>query len=71
MEKGAKTILLLLAVSAALGLVVIAANPDYRKTLSAWLSGKPQESPIWKSNEAYYDAIDIDGGPSEGAPRAD
>ncbi len=59
MEQGAKTILLLLGVSLALGLLVIAGNPDYRRAVRSCLDGKPEASPIWRSNESYYETIGL------------
>jgi len=59
MEQGAKTILTLLGVSLALGLLVIALNPDYRRAALCCFEGKPEASPIWRSNESYYDTLGL------------
>jgi hypothetical protein len=60
MESGQKTILILLIVAAMLGVIVLVWNPDYRDASLAILKGEPQNSPIWRSNEAYYDAVDLE-----------
>lgn len=60
MERGTKTLIFLLAGALVFGALVIALNPDYRGTFRAWVRGTPDEATIWRSNEAYYDAIDLE-----------
>ncbi len=57
MEKGAKTIAILLLVSLALGLAVLLLNPDYRETAKAIFRGQADQSPLWQSNREYYTEV--------------
>lgn len=59
MEKSSKAILWLLGGAILAGTLVLLANPEYRATFAAWRAGTPTQAPIWQSNEAYYDAVDL------------
>ncbi len=67
MEKGAKAIVWLLASALLLGAVLLATHPLYRGTVRAWLRGDWDEAPIWRSNESYYEAIELEPQPGASA----
>jgi len=54
MEKLGKSIAIMLASAALIGLLVILINPTYRKTAVCVLKSESTNSPIWKSNTDYY-----------------
>lgn len=60
MEQGAKSLLIILCVALVAGAGVIAVMPSYRAAFSAIARGKGEESPIWKSNAAYYPDIRLE-----------
>ena len=64
MERGTKTLIILLAGAVVFGALIIAVNPAYRGTFKAWIHGTPEAAPIWRSNEAYYDGIDLEAAPA-------
>ena len=68
MERGTKTLIILLAGAIVFGALVVAVNPDYRGTFKAWIGGSPESAPIWRSNEAYYDAVDLESSPAAAQP---
>lgn len=59
MEQGSKTLLIILGVALLLGVLVIGFNPAYRQAFLAIARGQPAESPIWKSNIAYYPDVTL------------
>jgi len=59
MDKGARTVARILIVALLLGVVVLAANAKYRRTLLSVWKGEPERSPIWLSNEAYYPEVGL------------
>ncbi len=54
MEKLGKSIAIMLASAALVGLLVILFNPTYRKSAVCVLKGESTNSPIWQSNSDYY-----------------
>lgn len=60
MEQGAKSLLIILCVALVAGAGVIAVKPSYREAFSAIVRGRGEESPIWKSNAAYYPDIRLE-----------
>ncbi len=60
MEKGAKAIVWLLASALLLGVILLGIHPLYRETVGAWWRGARDEAPIWRSNERYYEAIELE-----------
>jgi hypothetical protein len=64
MEQGAAKIAKMLAFAILLGIAITAFNPHYRLAFLAIARGQPQESPIWKSNLAYYPDIVLPGMPA-------
>jgi len=54
MEKLGKSIAIMLATAAIIGIFVILFHPDYRKTAICIINGNPTNSPIWQSNADYY-----------------
>ena len=54
MEKLGKSIAIMLASAALIGLLVIMFDPTYRKTALCVLKGESTNSPIWQSNADYY-----------------
>lgn len=67
MEQGAKSLLRILVIALLIGAGVIAVKPAYRQALMALVHGQPLESPIWKSNEAYYPDITMAEAATAGA----
>ena len=63
MEKGAKTLLWILALSLGVGLAMLVLHADYREAARAMAKGTPDQSPIWLSNESYYPGIQPDEAP--------
>ena len=63
MEQGAAKIAKMLAFAILLGIAITAFNPHYRQAFLAIARGQPQESPIWKSNLAYYPDLVLPGMP--------
>ena len=63
MEQGAAKIAKMLLFAILLGVAVTAFNPYYREAFLDIARGTPQESPIWKSNLAYYPDIILPGMP--------
>jgi len=57
MDSGAARFLAILLGALAAGLAVLVIRPEYRGAVAARWRGRPQESPIWKSNSRYYPAI--------------
>lgn len=57
MEKGAKALAYLLSGALALGLLVVLVHPDYRRTAVSLFRGEPMASPLWRSNQNYYDGV--------------
>jgi len=57
MEKGAKALAYLLCGALALGVLVVVLHPDYRAAASSLFRGQPMASPLWQSNQNYYDGI--------------
>ncbi len=60
METSSKAVLWLVGLAMVVGAVVLAFNPEYRDTLRAWRQGMPAEAAIWRSNDRYYDAVDLE-----------
>ena len=54
METLGKTISIMLASAALIGLLVIFLNPTYRKTATCIFKGESTNSLIWQSNIDYY-----------------
>ena len=54
METLGKTIAIMLASAALIGLLVIFFNPTYRKTATCIFKGESTNSPVWQSNIDYY-----------------
>ena len=67
MEQGAAKLAKILAFALLLGIAVTAFNPAYRQAFLAIARGTPEESPIWKSNLAYYPDIVLPGQPTPAA----
>lgn len=65
MEQGAKSLLIILCVALVAGAGVIAVKPSYREAFVAIARGKGEESPIWKSNKAYYPDIRLEAAGAE------
>lgn len=63
-----RKLLLLVLATAVTGLLVIALNPDYRASLRGLLRNRPADTPIWKTNEHFYPAIEARGEASETNP---
>ena len=63
-----KRLLLVVLATLGLGFAVIALNPDYRDTLRGLLRNRPGETPIWRTNERFYEGIEAREGsaPREG-----
>ena len=59
MDKGARALAMLMLVSLALGALVLVLHPSYRKAAVAQARGRPEESPIWRSNAAYYPDVGL------------
>jgi hypothetical protein len=59
MEQGSKTLLIILGVALLMGALVIGFNPAYRQAFLSLVRGQPAESPIWKSNLAYYPDVTL------------
>ena len=59
MEQGSETLLIILGVALLLGALVIGFIPSYRQAFLAIARGRPADSPIWKSNIAYYPDITL------------
>ena len=70
MEQGAAKLAKILAFALLLGVAVTAFNPAYRQAFLAIARGQPAESPIWKSNLAYYPDIVLAGQPAYVTPTA-
>lgn len=72
MEQGAAKLAKILAFALLLGIAVTAFHPAYRQAFLAIASGRPAESPIWKSNAEYYPDIVLRGpaAPAAAAPAA-
>lgn len=68
MEQGSKTLLIILGVALLFGALVIGFNPSYRQALLALVHGQPADSPIWKSNLAYYPDIALPAPAGSPAP---
>lgn len=69
MEKGAKAILFILLFALVTGALVTWLHPVFSESWTALREGRPETSPIWRSNTDYYPGIAIDGG--EGARHAE
>ncbi len=54
MDKLGKTIAIMLASAALVGILIILFNPTYRKTAACILKGESTNSPIWQTNTDYY-----------------
>jgi len=54
MDKLVKTIAIMLASAALVGILIILFNPTYRKTAACILKGESTNSPIWQTNADYY-----------------
>ena len=54
MEKGARVLVIIMAVALVLGGLVVAVSSAYRQSIRLTFQGNPQETPIWRSNAAYY-----------------
>lgn len=63
MEKGAKTLLWILALALGLGLAMLVLHPAYREAVRCMARGEPEQSPVWLSNESYYPGIQPDETP--------
>jgi hypothetical protein len=57
MEKGAQALARMLLIAFLMGLVIVFAHPDYRKTLQAIQRGQPELAPLWLSNQSYYSEV--------------
>lgn len=57
MDKGAKTVILILIAASVLGALVIYFNPDYRGTFDAWRNGARADAPVLVTNTEYYDGL--------------
>jgi len=65
MERGAKTLLYILIGSLVIGALVVASVPVYRRTALAIWHGEPAQSPIWRSNQAYYTEVQLGSGEAD------
>ncbi len=54
MDKLGKTIAIMLASAALVGIIIILFNPTYRETAACILKGESTNSPIWQTNIDYY-----------------
>ena len=54
MDKLGKSIAIMLASAALVGILIILFNPTYRKTAACILKGESTNSPIWQTNADYY-----------------
>ena len=68
MDKGARTVARILIVALLLGVVVLAANAKYRRTLLSVWKGEPERSPIWLSNEDYYPEVKLHAEDADAKP---
>ncbi|HMP72114.1 MAG TPA: hypothetical protein PKE55_02520 [Kiritimatiellia bacterium] len=59
MEDGAKYLGRVLMGAIAMGVLVVMFHPDYREAAVALWKGKPDTSPIWQSNIAYYPEVGL------------
>ncbi|OQW94528.1 MAG: hypothetical protein BWK77_09110 [Verrucomicrobia bacterium A1] len=57
MERGAQQLVKIMAAAMLFGIVVMAMRPEYRAAVAALWQGKPESSPVWTSNAAYYPGI--------------
>ncbi|MBU4461212.1 MAG: hypothetical protein KJ579_11635 [Verrucomicrobia bacterium] len=57
MERGAQQLVKIMAAAMLFGIVVMALRPEYRAAVAALWQGKPESSPVWISNAAYYPGI--------------
>jgi hypothetical protein len=57
MDKLAKSIVIMILGAFVLGLIVIVANPLYRRTALEFWRGSTTNTPIWRANEDYYPEI--------------
>ncbi|MCX7817922.1 MAG: hypothetical protein N2652_01720 [Kiritimatiellae bacterium] len=57
METGGSRFLAILIGALAVGIAVLVVRPEYRAAVSARWRGRPEESPIWRSNSRYYPGI--------------
>ncbi|MBU0676513.1 MAG: hypothetical protein KJ626_00215 [Verrucomicrobia bacterium] len=60
MERGAKAVVVILAVAVILGTLIMIFNPAYRGAFAAHLKSTPEDSPIWKSNTDYYPNVGLE-----------
>ena len=61
LDKGARALVQLLMWALLVGTVVIAVQPAYRAAfLSMLRGGSDEDSPIWRTNANYYDAVRAD-----------
>lgn len=56
-DRGARAVLIIVGLSLVIGGIVLMAHPLYRRTLSAWLKGEKEASPIRQTNARYYPAV--------------
>lgn len=57
MDSGAVRFVAILLGALAVGLAVLVIRPEYRGAVVARWCGRPDESPIWRSNSRYYPGI--------------
>jgi len=54
MDKLGKSIAIMLASAALVGILIILFNPTYRKTAAEIIKGESTNSPVWQTNVDYY-----------------
>lgn len=59
MEKNSRLLIYILAAAFALGVLVVALSPGYRRSLAAIARGRPDEAPVWRTNLEFYEEVGL------------